>query len=130
MNQEYKFKGKGLFYIAASVCFLSVILFPLGLYFIYMGRTAKIIIRDDVFQYYMWGKNEINYGEIKSLTIKRLANANYIIGDQRINFATVVPFEIETQAGKKVRMSLNYFEKPEEILSILEHKTGLHAIVE
>lgn len=129
MNQEYKFKGKGLFYAAAFVCFLTVILIPLGFYFIYLARVAKIIIRDDAFVYRMFTTNVINYGEIKSLTLMPVVRPGYVVGNQTVNFANVVPFVIETQSGKKVKMSLNYFEKPQEILSILEQKARIQAVV-
>ncbi|MBI4235183.1 hypothetical protein HY604_02695 [Candidatus Peregrinibacteria bacterium] len=139
MNKTYKFQGKALFIVAAVICILSFILAPVGIVFLYMAFTAKITLTDDRIIYKMLRTFEIPYSKIAKLTLKKLKNATYYVQNEGVpgafvNFATVLPLEIEYRTEgdktKKIRFSSNYFENREEILKILEEKSGIKVEVE
>lgn len=121
----YKFTGKGLFLTAAFICIISVVLLPVGLVFLYMAFAAHIRIEEDRFVYKMLTTKEILFKDIKKIKLSRPVDARYKVGYAFVNFATVIPLIIEYGEGKKVRFSLNFFERSTEIAEILQQKTGL-----
>lgn len=134
MNKTYKFQGKALFIVAAVICLFSLVLAPVGLVFLYMAFASKITLTDDRMIYKMLRTFEIPYSKIAKLTLKKPKNANYYVQNDGVpgafvNFATVYPLEIEYRTEgdktKKIRLSSNYFENREEILKVLEDKSGV-----
>ncbi|MBI5871446.1 MAG: hypothetical protein HZB44_10930 [Actinobacteria bacterium] len=123
-------KGKLLFYAAAFICLISIILSPLGLAFFYMAATAHIVVDEEKVVYKMLRKEVIPFASITSLTIGETKRPAYYIDDYgRVCFATVIPLTIE-HGGKSTRLSLNYFENPGGILEKLREKTGVSIINE
>lgn len=118
-------KGKLLFYAAAFICLISIILSPLGLAFFYMAVTSHILIDEENVTYKMLRKEVIPLAGITGLTIGETKRPAYYIDDfGKVSFATVIPLTIEYQE-KKTRLSLNYFQDPGGILESLRQKTGL-----
>lgn len=124
MYMIYKFTGKKLFYLTGVILILSVILAPVGIYFIYLGHNAYIRIEKDAFIYKMFTKKVIPFTSITKLSVAQVAQGRYMISPVVLTLVTVVPLIIEYGDGKKVKLSLNYFEKPQEIAKILADKTG------
>lgn len=130
----YQFKGRCLFWLAGLICLFSIVLTPVGLIFIYMAMTAYIKIENDMFVYKMLTTKRIYFRGIRKMYLSRPVEARYKVGYAFVNFATVIPLTIEYQEKggvdsgsvlKKVKLSLNYFEKAEEIAEIFEQKTRL-----
>ena len=125
----YKFTGKGLFFFAAIVCFISFFLAPFGFLWIYMAFKAHVKITDDIFEYAMLSTKKIPFREMKKIYLSRPVDARYKVGYDFVSFATVIPLIIEYGDGnggmKKIKFSLNYFENSTEIVQKLQEKSGL-----
>lgn len=127
MEKIYKFKGKGLFILAGFICFATLILAPVGLVFIYMAFTAKIVMKNEVMFYKMLSTREIKYAQITKIALAKKVSPRYYIagsgGFGWINCVTVIPLVIE-YAGKKVKISSNFFEGSKEIVQTLIERSG------
>lgn len=121
----YKFRQKGLFIIAGVICLISVFLSPLSLFFFYMALRAKIEIDGNNFVYTMLNKKVIPFSNIKHIMVGKPTGAYYKIGYTTLQVATVVPLVIHYGDKKKVKLSLNAFEQPQNILDTLLKKTSL-----
>lgn len=121
----YKFTGKSLFYMASVVCFLTIIFVPLGIFFIWAAQKAQIRIESGTFYYTMFGTKAIPFSEMTKLELLRTVQVRYQLGYTIPTFATVVPMQITYGSNKKVKFSLNYFEKPEELAAALQKESGL-----
>ena len=125
----YKFTGKGLFFFAAFICFISVFLAPFGFLCIYMALKAHVKIEDDVFEYAMLSTKRIPFRSMKKIYLSRSVDARYKVGYAFVSFATVIPLVIEYVGEngrmKKVKFSLNYFQNSAEIVEKLQEKSGL-----
>lgn len=121
---KFKFTGQSLFYLAAFVCIISVILFPVGILFIYLARTAHISFEENNFIYKMFTTKVIPLSEIRQIRVSPVAQGRYMINSTVMTLVTVVPLVIEYGNNKKIKLSLNYFENPGEIVRILTQKTG------
>lgn len=129
MTITHRFTGKGLFYTGAFICIITVVLSPVGFAFLWMAIHARIELTDDAFIYRMLTTKVIPYASIQSITQARPQTAHAHIDAINTTKAlvTVVPLIIEyTRDGKskRVRLSLNYFERPYDILATLETRTG------
>lgn len=111
--------------MAAVVCFLSLILIPLGIFFIWAARRAQIKIENGTMYYTMFGTKVIPFAEMRKLDLLRPVQVRYQIGYAIPTFATVVPFQITYGDNKKVKFSLNYFQNPEELIQVLQKESGL-----
>ncbi|MBI4237754.1 MAG: hypothetical protein HY696_04965 [Deltaproteobacteria bacterium] len=120
----YPFASKALFYIAGVICFLSVILAPIGFLFLYMANTAQIRIEPDRFIYKMLTTKEIPWQSITKLRILPIVRTGYRINSAPTTIATVIPLAIDHD-GRTTKLSLNHFVNPNEILQTLQQKTGL-----
>ncbi len=134
MEKLYKFKsgGKSLFIVAGVICLISLVGFPFAIMFFYMAATSKIVMTDKKMIYKMLTTKEIYYSKITKIRLANAVGANYYIGNGVpvfVNFATVIPLIIEWN-GKKTKLSANFFEDADEIVHILESKTGLKLEVE
>lgn len=129
MTTTHKFTGKGLFYFGAFICIITVILSPVGILFIWMAKRARIEFTDDAFVYRMLGTTVIPYASITSITQAKAHTAYSHMNATNTTTAvvTIIPLIIEytrDNASKKTRLSLNYFERPYDILSTLETRSG------
>jgi hypothetical protein len=123
---RYRFTGKGLFYAAGCVCFLSIILIPLGLFFMFAASKAFVGIDGDTLVYRMFTTKRIPFASITKIRVANAVKARYYMGSGvNLNLVTVVPLIVEYGEKKKIQLSLNFFERSQEILATLEHKTGL-----
>lgn len=130
MKYGFQAKGKVLFFSAAFICLISIILAPAGILFIYMALVAQINIDENSFSYRMLRKKVIPFQRISGITIGKPQKPAYYVnvdpgGYRSISFATVIPLIIEQQGGKKTRLSLNYFDDPMSIIETLRTRTGL-----
>lgn len=80
---------------------------------------------DDKMIYSMLLTKEIPYKEITKIKLSRPVAATHYAGRKAITLATVIPLIIEYGAGKRVKLSLNFFENSAGILEVLTQKTGL-----
>jgi len=118
-------KGKLLFYAAAFICFITIVLSPVGIAFFYMAATANITIDEENIIYKMLRKDVIPFASITGLVIGETKRPAYYIDELgKISFATVIPLTI-VHEGTQTRLSLNYFQDPKGILDQLREKTGL-----
>ncbi|MEK7648210.1 MAG: hypothetical protein AAB384_04235 [Patescibacteria group bacterium] len=129
MTTTHRFTGKGLFYTAAFICIISVVLSPVGLVFLWMAIHARIELTDDAFIYRMLTTKVIPYASIQSITQARphTAHAHMDTLNTTKALVTVVPLIIEyTRDGKskRTKLSLNFFERPYDILTTLETRSG------
>lgn len=120
----YPFASKALFFIAGIICFLSVILAPVGFLFLYMANTAQIRIEDDAFVYKMLTTKRIPWQSITRLRILPVVRTGYRLNGQQTSLATVIPLAIDHDGGT-TKLSLNHFVDPGQILQTLQQKTGL-----
>ena len=128
----YKFTGKGLFYVAAFVCLLTILGAPFAILFIYMAQKAHITIENGVFEYKMLRTRQVPFSFMKKIYIAPHVNVRADVGSSFVRVATVVPLVIEyadpavpDAKVKKLQFSLNYFERSQEIVSQLESMSGL-----
>lgn len=119
----YKFTSKGLMYLAGFICLITVVLAPFSIVFFILAKRAQIRIEGDNFIYRMFGTKVIPMSSITALRLKQVQQARQQIGVNFVNITSVLPLVIE-YAGKKVTISLNHFEKTQEIVSTLEQKSG------
>lgn len=122
----YPFQSRGLFYVAAFICFISVFMIPVGVVFVVMARRARIEITDTEFVYAMLSTKRILFTNISGLALLPQANARLYQGTTYIAIQAVHvwPLEITYEHGKKLKLSLNHFAKPDEILKVLQQKSG------
>ncbi|MBI5392734.1 hypothetical protein HZA96_02590 [Candidatus Woesearchaeota archaeon] len=130
MEQIYnlQMRGKILFYIAAFICFISLIGIPVGILFIIMAYRAKIVILDDAVVYTMLFTKTICYKDITKIMLAKPVSPRLYMGNAApgvfINVVTVVPLIIESK-DKKIKFSANFFDNSEEVVSIILKKTKL-----
>ena len=125
MKYGFLGKGKALFYLAGVICVLSIFLSPVGILFFYMAHAANITIDENAFTYRMMRKRVIPFASITSLTLGRPQRpACRVDGLGNISFAEVIPLTVQ-YGGKKVRLSLNFFEYPGGVIEKLRNGTGL-----
>ncbi len=124
MKFKLALKGKVLLYLAGAICMLSLVLFPLGIILCFIARTAYIDISDRDFTYKIIRKKTLPLTSISKLALAPMQQAHYQVGYTFINFASILPLIIEYDNGKKLKLSLNYFEKSGDIIKLLADKTG------
>lgn len=111
--------------MASVVCFLTIIMIPLGIFFIWAARRAQIKFEDGAMHYTMFGTKVIPFQDMKKLELLRPVQVRYQMGYAIPTFATVVPFQITYGDNKKIKFSLNYFQKPDELVQVLQQESGL-----
>ena len=121
--REYRFTGQWMFYVAAIICFFTVLFIPLGVWFIISARRARIKIDEDFFSYTMFTEKVIRFKEIKTLKLGKKVEVRYKVGYVIPTFATVVPLIVEMKNEKMIKFSLNYFESPEKLIEELQRKS-------
>jgi len=120
-------RGKFLFYTAAFICIISLILIPFGILFIIMAMRAKLVLYDDHLTYTMLTTKNIPYKDIIKIKLAKPVNPRYYLQQQNtpgvyLNLVTVIPLIIEYN-NKKTKLSANFFNNAEEFLSSLQKKT-------
>lgn len=121
----FKFHQKGLFIIAGVICLLSFFLAPVALVFFYMAAVAKIEIDDTNFTYRMLTKKIVPFAGIRHIMLGKPTPAYYRVGYTTVTVARVVPLVILYNDNKKIKLSLNAFGQPEQILEELLRRTNL-----
>lgn len=111
-------------YMAAFVCFITVMFIPLSFLFIYIARKAYIKIDDQNFTYKMVRTKVIPFANINRIRVGSVVQSRNMINSTILTFATVVPLIIHYNDNKKMKLSLNYFDNPQEIVKALVEKTG------
>lgn len=124
MKFKFASKGKTLLYLAGAICILSLVLSPLGIILCFIARTAYIDINDRELTYKIIRKKTLPLASISKLTIAPMQQAHYQVDYTFVNFASILPLIIEYDNGKKLKLSLNYFEKSGDIIKLLADKTG------
>jgi len=129
MEKIYTFQSRGkiLFYLAAFICIISLILIPIGILFIIMAVRAKLILYDDHLTYTMLTTKNINYKDITKIKLAKAVNPRYYLQQENapgvyINLVSLIPLIIEYN-NKKTKLSANFFNNAEEFLKILQQKT-------
>lgn len=123
----FKFTGGALFIVGGIICLISVFLSPFGLILFYMAKTTKLVIEGETLVYKMLFKKTIPFSSITRMYIKKMQqNRTYMTATHTtVNINKIVPMVIEYGDNKKIRFSLNYFQNNEQLINILEEKTGI-----
>ena len=126
----FPFQSRGLFYVTAFICIISFFLIPVGIIFIFMARKARIEITDTEFVYSMFGVKRIPFSSITLMELLPVVQPRVYQASAHTSFAvtTVFPLRITTTDNKKIKLSLNHFANPNEILRQLEQKTGKRVV--
>ena len=107
--REYRFTGQWMFYVAAIICFFTVLFIPLGVWFIISARRARIKIDEDFFSYTMFTEKVIRFKEIKTLKLGKKVEVRYKVGYVIPTFATVVPLIVEMKNEKMIKQTCEIY---------------------
>lgn len=123
---DFKFTGKWLFIFAGIVCLISVFLSPFALVFFYMAATTKLAIEGDNLVYKMLFKKTVPFSSITKMYVKKMQQNRYYLSGAHVsvNLNKITPMVIEYGNKKKIKFSLNYFQNNQELVKLLEEKTG------
>jgi len=119
--------NKILFTIAAIICFISLILIPVGIIFIIIMIRANITFQDNALQYTMLTTRTIHLDQVKNITLAKLNYATYEVSRGSGDAGRVIPnprqLILTTKDNKIYKLNLAAFENSPEISKMIEQKT-------
>ncbi len=116
--------------MAAFICIISFFLIPFGVIFIIMARRARVEITDTEFVYVMLTMKRVPFASITLIELLPAVQPRMYQQTSHVSVTvtTVYPLQITTKDNKKIKLSLNHFAQPDEIIRQLEHKTGMRVV--
>lgn len=123
---NFKFTGGALFIMGGIICLISFFLSPFAFVLFYMAKTTKMAVEGETLVYKMLFKKTIPFSSITRMYVKKMQqNRTYMTASHTtVNINKIVPMVIEYGDNKKIKFSLNYFQNNEQLINILEEKTG------